>query len=60
MKPEREHPDQLESRGQIRLISDLGPRQIPKHREKRPDKGADDLPLFAQNDDRQLDIEGPK
>ena len=60
MKPEREHPDQLERKGQIRLMSDLGTREVPKRREKGPDKGTDDLPLFAQNDDRQLEIEGPK
>ena len=60
MKPDSEHPDALESKGQIRLMSDLGPREVPKWREKGPDKGADDLPLFAENDDRQLEIEGPK
>jgi hypothetical protein len=41
-------------------MSDLGLREVPKWREKGPDKGADDLPLFAENDDRQLEIEGPK
>ena len=60
MKPDSEHPDALESKGQIRLMSDLGPREVPKHREPKPDRGADDLPLFAQTDDRQLEIEGPK
>jgi hypothetical protein len=60
MKPESEHPDTLEAKGQIRLMSDLGPRRVPKWRERGPDRGADDLPLFAQNDDRQLEIEGPK
>ena len=60
MKREEEHPDVLEAKGQMRLMTDLGPREVPKWREKGPDKGADDLPLFAQNDDRQLEIEGPK
>ena len=60
MKREEEHPDALEAKGQQRLDVDLGPREVPKHREKGPDKGADDLPLFAQIDDRQLEIEGPK
>ena len=60
MKREEEHPDALESKGQMRLMTDLGPRAVPKWREKGPDKGTDDLPLFAQNDDRQLEIEGPK
>ena len=55
-----EHPDQLERKGQIRLMADMGRRDVPKRREPKPDRGADDLPLFAQNDDRQLDIEGPK
>ncbi len=55
-----ETPDQLEAKGQQRLDVDLGPREVPKWREKGPDKGTDDLPLFAQNDDRQLEIEGPK
>ena len=60
MKREEESPDQLERKGQMRLMTDLGPREVPRRREKGPDKGADDLPLFAQNDDRQLEIEGPK
>ena len=60
MKPEEESPDVLESRGQMRLMTDLGPREVPKWRKQGPDKGTDDLPLFAQNDDRQLEIEGPK
>ena len=34
-----EHPDQLENRGQIRLMADMGPRRIPKWRESKPDKG---------------------
>ena len=60
MKPEEEHPDVLEGRGQQRLDVDLGPREVPKWRKKGPDRGTDDLPLFAQNDDRQLEIEGPQ
>ena len=60
MKREEEHPDVLEAKGQIRLMTDLGPREVPKWRKKGSDKGTDDLPLFAQKDDRQLDIEGPK
>ena len=60
MKPDPQHLDQLECKGQQRLDVDLGPREVPKHREPKPDRGADDLPLFAQRDDRQLDIEGPK
>ncbi len=56
MKPE-EHPDALESRGQQRLDVDLGLRAVPKRREPKPDRGADDLPLFAR-DDRQLKIQG--
>ncbi len=60
MKREEESPDQLERKGQMRLMTDLGPREVPKWREPKPDRGADDLPLFAQNDDRQLEIEGPK
>ena len=58
MKPESEHPDILEGRGQQRLDVDLGPREVPKRREPKPDRGADDLPLFAQTDDRQLEIQG--
>ncbi len=38
-----EHPDVLESRGQMRLMSDLGPREVPKWRKPKPDRGADDL-----------------
>ena len=60
MKPDPEHPDILESKGQQRLDVDLGPRRVPKWREPKPDRGADDLPLFAPNDERQLEIEGPK
>jgi hypothetical protein len=60
MKPNPQHPDELERKGQIRLMSDLGRRDVPRHREPKPDRGADDLPLFAQTDDRQLEIEGPK
>ena len=60
MKPESEHPDVLERKGQQRLDVDLGPRRVPMRREKGPDKGVSDLPLFAQTDDRQLEIEGPK
>ena len=39
-----EHPDQLESKGQIRLMADMGRRDVPKRREPKPDRGADDLP----------------
>ena len=60
MKPDPQHPDYLERKGQQRLDVDLGPREVPKNKEPKPDKGTDDLPLFAQNDDRQLEIEGPK
>ena len=51
-----EHPDILEAKGQKRLIQDLGPRQVPKRREPKPDKGTDGLPLFEQPDERQLDL----
>ena len=56
MKPDSEHPDVLERKGQTRLMADLGPREVPKRREKRPDKGHMDLPLFEQEDERQLRI----
>ena len=48
------HPDQLEAVGQKRLIQDLGPREVPKRREPKPDKGTDGLPLFEQEDERQF------
>ncbi len=60
MKREEESPDALEAKGQMRLITDLGPRSVPKWRKKGSDKGHADLPLFTQNDDRQLDIKGPR
>ncbi len=51
-----EHPDQLEAVGQKRLIQNLGPREVPKRqdRDKGPDRGTADLPLFEQEDERQL------
>ena len=55
-----EHPDQLERKGQIRLMADMGPREVPKWREKGPDKGHADLPLFDTPDAPQLEIEGLK
>ena len=38
-------------------MTDLGPRGIPEHRESKPDKGVDGLPLFDQEDERQLRME---
>ncbi len=60
MNPDLQHPDQLERKGQQRLDVGLGPREVPKRREPKPDRGADDLPLFAQTDDRQIEIQGEK
>jgi len=57
-----EHPDILEAKGQKRLIQNLGPRKVPKYRDrdKGPDKGTDGLPLFEQPDERQLPLNRPR
>ena len=46
-----ENPDTLEAKGQMRLVTDFGPREVPKRREPKPDKGTDGLPLFEQPDE---------
>lgn len=51
--------DRAEDRrkGQQRLDVDLGPCEVPKRREPKPDSGHADLPLFNTSDDRQTEIQ---
>ncbi len=58
-REDADHPDQLEAKGQMRLVDNLGHREVPKRREKRPDKGTDGLPLFEQPDERQIKLDSP-
>ncbi len=38
-------------------MADLGPRDVQKWRESKTDKGVAGLPLFEQEDERQMDLQ---